>query len=75
VLQIERAMHINAPTEVINQHSIVPVLVEGLSHLSLEKIKSLLDDWYAEKADQTQRSVIEVLYVELALPNATTSKK
>ena len=74
MLEIEQAMQINAPTEVIRQHSIVPVLIEGLSNNTLAEIKELLDKWYAAKSDQAKRPVIETLYVEFALPNVSISQ-
>jgi hypothetical protein len=48
--------------------SIVPVLLEGLSGTSIADIVAQLDKFYADHPGQTSRPVLEVLYIEMALP-------
>jgi len=68
VLELEEAMAGNE-YESMRGRSIVPVLLEGLSGTSVESIVTHLDKFYADHPDQTNRPVIGVLYLELALPN------
>ena len=70
MLEIEQAMQGKNPSSHIRNNSIVPVLIEGLSGLSITKLRKMLDQWYEKKPDQLKRPVIEVLYTEFALPNA-----
>ena len=69
MLEIEQAMQGKNPPKLIRNNSIVPVLIEGLSGLSITKVRMMLNQWYEKKPDQLNRSVIEVLYTEFALPN------
>ena len=68
VLEIEQAM---AGNNLKAKHgsSIVPVLLEGLSGVSIADIVKQLDKYYMDNPKQTKRAVIEVLYIEMALPN------
>ena len=68
VLELEEAMA-GDEYESLRGRSIVPVLLEGLSGTSVESIVTQLDKFYAGHPDQTNRPVIGVLYLELALPN------
>ena len=69
-LEIEQAMHGNNPPEVIRGNSIVPVMIGGLSHFTTTNVREMLDQWYETHPDQLKRPIIEVLYIEFALPNA-----
>jgi hypothetical protein len=68
LLQIERAM-IGDEYQAMRGSSIVPVMLDGLADVPLEDIIMQLDSFYADNTDQHNRPVIEVLYLELALPN------
>ena len=68
VLEIEQAMA-GDDYEALRGRSIVPVLLEGLSGNSIESIVTQLDKFYADHPDQVTRPVLEVLYIEMALPN------
>jgi len=68
VLEIEEAMA-GDEYESLRGRSIVPVLLEGLSGTSVANIVAQLDTFYASHSDQVNRPVIEVLYLEMALPN------
>ena len=68
VLEIEEAMA-GDDYEAMRRRSIVPVLLEGLSGTSVENMVMQLDKFYADHPDQTNRPVIGVLYLEMALPN------
>lgn len=68
VLEIEQAMA-GDDYESLRGRSIVPVLLEGLSGVSIENIVIRLDKHYADHPEQSSRAVIEILYVEMALPN------
>ena len=68
VLEIEEAMA-GDDYEAMRGRSIVPVLLEGLSGTSVATIVTQLDKFYADHPDQNNRPVIEVLYLEMALPN------
>ncbi len=74
MLEIEQAMA-GDDYEAMRGRSIVPVLLEGLSGTSIENIVTALNDFYAVHADQISRPVIEVLYVEMALPKTKSSRK
>ena len=69
ILEVEQAMQGKHPSKNIRNNSIVPVLIKGLSGLSTNKVREMLDQWYKKRPDQLKRSVIEVLYTEFALPN------
>ena len=69
MLEVEQAMQGKNPSKLIRSNSIVPVLIEGLSGMSITKLKEMLDQWYKNKPNQLKLSVIEVLYTEFALPN------
>ena len=69
MLEIEQAMQGKNPAKLIRDHSLVPVLIKGLSGLSTNKLREKLDQWYKKRPGQLKRSVIEVLYTEFALPN------
>jgi len=68
VLEIEQAMA-GDDYESMRGRSIVPVLLDGLSGVSIANIVTQLDKFYADHSDQIKRPVIEVLYLEMALPN------
>lgn len=68
MLELEQAMAGDS-YEAMRGRSIVPVLLEGLSGTPLNNIVKQLDKFYADNPRQRQRSVIEVLYIEMALPN------
>jgi hypothetical protein len=68
VLQIERGM-VGDGYQDMRGSSIVPVLLDGLSGVPLDNIVMQLDQYYADNPAQSKRSVIEVLYLEMALPN------
>jgi len=65
LLEMEQAMHDDA---VSSRNSMVPVLIKALSPLGLTQVKDLLNDWFAAHPEQADRPVLEVLYVEIALP-------
>ena len=68
VLEIEEAMAGDA-YEDMRGRSIVPVMLEGLSGTGIANLVTQLDEYYADHSDQIKRPVIEVLYIEMALPN------
>ena len=68
MLEIEQAMA-GDDFESMRGRSIVPVLLDGLSGVSIADIVTQLEEFYAVHPDQSTRAVIEVLYLEMALPN------
>ena len=68
VLEIEQAMA-GDDYRAMRGRSIVPVLLDGLSGTSIANIVTQLDKFYSNHSDQIKRPVIEVLYIEMALPN------
>ena len=68
VLEIEQAM-VGDDYRAMRGRSIVPVLLDGLSGTSIENMVMQLDKFYSDHSDQIKRPVIEVLYLEMALPN------
>ena len=68
VLEIEQAMAGDSYKD-MRGRSIVPVLLEGLSGVGIANIVTQLDKFYADHSEQINRPVIEVLYLEMALPN------
>lgn len=67
VLEIEQAMA-GKQYESMRGRSLVPVLLEGLSGTSIADMVILIDKYYADHPDQMNRPVLEVMYVEMALP-------
>jgi hypothetical protein len=68
VLEIEEAMAGDSYKD-MRGRSIVPVLLEGLSGVGIANLVTQLDKFYVDHPDQATRPVIEVLYLEMALPN------
>lgn len=68
MLEIEQAMA-GDDYETMRGRSLVPVLLEGLAGNSIAGIVTQLDKFYADHPDQVTRPVLEVLYLEMALPN------
>lgn len=68
MLEIEQAMA-GDKYETMRGHSIVPVLLEGLSGISIADLVMQLDKYYAEHPKDMDKAVIEVLYVDMAKPN------
>jgi hypothetical protein len=67
VLEIEQAMA-GDDYQAMRERSIVPVLLNGLSGTSIANIVTQLDEFYSTHSDQINKPVIEVLYIEMALP-------
>jgi hypothetical protein len=74
VLEVEQAMQGKVPASIIRKNSIVPVMINGLSDLSTSQLREMIDQWYEKKPDQLKRPVIEVLYLEFALPKVKSRK-
>lgn len=68
VLEIEEAMA-GDKYEEKRGRSIVPVLLEGMSGTSIADMVTKLDKFYADHPEEIKRTVIGVLYLEMALPN------
>lgn len=67
MLEIEQAM-VGGDYKAMRGQSIFPVLLGGLSGTSIADMVAQLDAFYAAHPDQITRPVIEVLYLEMALP-------
>ncbi len=75
MIELEQAMHgEDAPSEV-QSRSMIPVLVQGLKAYSFAEVREKLSQWYEQNPDQRNRPVLEVLYIELALPNTLSASK
>ena len=61
MLEIEQAMA-GDKYEDLRGHSIVPVLLEGLSGISIADLIMKLNKYYAEQPQDENKAVIEVLY-------------
>ena len=68
MLEIEQAM-VGDDYEAMRGRSIVPVLLEGLSGISITDLVIQLDNYYAKHPQKMDRAVIEVLYLNMAIPN------
>jgi hypothetical protein len=53
--------------------SLIDVWCRGLSHFSFDEMVKAIDDWYAAHPDRLSRPVVEVMWYELAKPNAGKS--
>ncbi len=67
VLEVEQAMA-GDNLMAMRGRSIVPVLLNGLSGVGIPDMVSQLDTYYSGNPEQLNRPVLEVLYVEMALP-------
>jgi len=47
----------------------VSVMIKGLSPMDLAGVIQALDTWYAGHPDEINRPVIEVMYLDIAVPN------
>ncbi len=68
MLEIEQAMA-GDHFEAMREHSIMPVLLEGLSGISIADLVMQLDKYYAQHPKNMKKPVIEVLYIDMAKPN------
>ena len=68
MLELEEAMA-GKDYEAMRKNSLVPVLLEGLSGISIADIITQLDKYYAEHPQNKTKPVIEVLYLDMAKPN------
>ena len=68
MLEIEQAMA-GDHYEAMREHSIMPVLLEGLSGISIADLVMQLDNYYAQHPQKMKKAVIEVLYIDMAKPN------
>lgn len=68
MLEIEQAMA-GDHYEAMREHSIVHVLLEGLSGISIADLVMQLDKYYAQHPKQMEKAVIDVLYNDMAKPN------
>jgi len=68
MLEIEQAMA-GDHFEAMREHSIMPVLLEGLSGISIADLVMQLDNYYAQHPQNMKKAVIEVLYIDMAKPN------
>ncbi len=68
MLEIEQAMA-GDHYEAMREHSIMPVLLEGLSGISIADLVMQLDKYYAQHPKNMKKPVIEVLYIDMAKPN------
>ncbi len=50
--------------------SLIDTWCRGLSHFTFEEMQSAIDAWYAAHPDRLSRPVVEVMWYELAKPNA-----
>ena len=67
VLEVEQAMA-GDDLAAMRGRSIVPVLLNGLSGVGIPDLVAQLDTYYAGNPEQLKRPVLEVLYIEMALP-------
>ena len=67
-LDIEQALHGDSPPS--DDASLVPVMMRGLSGMSLNQIADALDRWYADNPDRVTRPVLETIWFEIAKPNS-----
>jgi hypothetical protein len=49
----------------------IQLLVKGMSKYTITSAMEAIDAWYAANPDQLKRPVIEVIWFELTLPNAS----
>ena len=68
MLEIEQAMA-GDHFEAMREHSIMPVLLEGLSGISIADLVMQLDNYYAQHPQNMKKAVIEVLYIDMAKLN------
>ena len=67
VMEVEQAMA-GDELAAMRGRSIVPVLLNGLSGVGLPDMVAQLDTYYSGNPEQLKRPVLEVLYIEMALP-------
>lgn len=53
--------------------STITIWCKGLSHYTFDQMAAAIDQWYAEHPDKLARPVVEVMWYELAKPNAGKS--
>lgn len=68
MLVAERAAQGNPPPPL--SKSLIPTLATGLSPFTFVQVMQKIDAYYADNAAQLKRPVIEVIWYELAVPNA-----
>jgi hypothetical protein len=68
ILEIEQAMAGDS-YKTTNSYSIIPTLLDGLAGISIAELVKQLDQFYRQHPEQNKKTVIEVLYLEMAKPN------
>jgi hypothetical protein len=68
IIEVEKEMQGSTPPA--DDESAIPVLVRGLSPLTLTEIMERLDQYYASNPDKLSVPVIRVVYFEMAKPRA-----
>ncbi len=68
MLELEQAM-MGKNYEAMRKDSLVHVLLEGLSGISIADLMIKLDQYYANAPQNKKKAVIEVLYIDMAKAN------
>ena len=67
LLQVELEYFGNNPPS--NAQSFAPRLARGLRGESLDTVRGKIDNWYAANPSRLSRPVLEVVWVEIVVPN------
>lgn len=67
IIKIEHELQHGA--NIPENESLINSWCEGLKNLNLTQIRETLDKYYSGHRDKLDRPVVEVLFVEIALPN------
>lgn len=66
---IELEKEIQGANPLPKEKSLISSWIKGLQPLTLKEIVAALDDYYTTQPDQMNRSVVEVMWFQLAAPN------
>lgn len=69
IIDLEQEFQGANPPKAVSEHSLIPKFAEGLKGYTIPTAQQAIDAWYAANPGQLKRSVIEVIWYELTVPN------
>ena len=67
IIKIEHELQQGA--DIPDDKSLIDSWCQGLKDMNLTQVREAVDKYYADHPDKLERPVVEVMFVEIALPN------
>lgn len=72
IIKLEHEIQGNA--DIPDDKSLIDSWCEGLREMTLTDVRNAIDAYYAAHKDKLDRPVVEVMFVDIALPNVESKK-